>query len=662
MSGTTKRTQVSIDPVKFRFADEQPHSVGSIELFPHQASFFDALTDQIIGDAPAMFSFLQSMTGSGKTIANILPAVECGKNAMAIYPTNALIRDQLHSIRRDAERFEFADRLSCERLDARRLQAVSLERGRSIPDLLFNEYFGDPAMDPNKAYIYLTTPDTLYNILIGRYWQNEEFSQPMDRARARLLGAFSYFVFDEFHIYSITESTSLLNLSALLHRNEALSQPIVFSSATEDETIKQRLTELANAPVEVFEDSMARSESGDMTIAGPLNLEIRYGRKWNGPRAFQRDFENYIKDAVDRNREITAVFESVKRTLNLLQILEDTHAPDSLAYETGVASNDLEISDPDAHLKIGTRTLSVGIDFSTDWLFLESYRARDFLQKLGRVGRSGEPATAVCHTSEYACPELDELRSHYEDRNAFEDDLFEVMVHRTDVWDFAYCYGPAELRQMASEFNLWIEDIDEIQKTLYGAGEKRGEEYEQHLLAFRDPGRPQVAVGSANGINFQDLVDFLETHDPDLSTIVDSDVFTAQFTEIAPVASKYIEKDTITPVLCVTEEPPQVSGNDVWFRTERRPISKTGLLSYPQDTSFRLQIDGDGISRRLIDYLQDKLVSQEMLLYLLPSDRYKSVQSEMPHLFRVGDLEDSIGGEYSVAFGQNALVLSALLD
>lgn len=677
MSTTSKKKTIELGSVQFRYADRQPHTAGSdnFRLFPHQAEFFEKLSSSL-DQGIERFFFIESMTGSGKTIANILPAVERGANILITYPTNQLIQDQQSSIEQDATDFSF--NLETEIINSRALREQQNQQRDTIADILDTKF--TDALNETQARIFLTTPDTLYNILTGKYWGSNDFSQPMDRAQSNLLASVDYIVFDEFHMYDISMETSILNMCSILHHNEGRQLPIVFSSATTDDTFKQRLSSVSKNAIVEIDDKHSIAEDG-VTICGPIKLDIILGRQWSGPEAFINSKKDAILDAVSSDdgtvspaEKLTAIFESVKRTSNILdKIREDI--PDVVgrwAYRTGIDSNDVPVDQ--APLVIGTRTLSVGIDFDTQNLFFESYRARDFLQKLGRVGRgtSEQTSTATCYTSEYALPELDQLNDQYSNKKELKKELIGggnsdggKMAEQGRMWGYPSDYGPIELYNMVEDFPI---DIDEnnlvsLSHEVYNKSPFQDESrrwLDNFLMAFRDPGVPQVAIGKDNRIQLQEIMVFLEQRNPELSAHEDSLVqkkeFLEDYTEISPVVTEYIETGTIKPLLYYKSPPPKDTSGNVKFKISRK-VSDKGLLRYPQDTGFTLRITGEQLHGKLTQEISERMRDRELLLYLIEQERYERLP--LPHLFKTYGLKAADGEQYQVAFGQNALKLDS---
>jgi CRISPR-associated helicase Cas3 len=670
MSDTSKKKKIKIGSVQFKYADDQPHSVGndSFRLFPHQAEFFREVVDALDGDE-SRFLFLESMTGSGKTIANIMPAIERGENILISYPTNQLIEDQKKSIDEDAEDFGFD--ATTEIISSRELRRESQETGESILDVLNSKLL--EAQNDDTTHILLTTPDTLYNILTGKYWGSDEFTEPMKRTQTDLLAAVSYLVFDEFHMYDVSMETSILNMCIVLHHNLGKQLPIIFSSATSDENFKESLSQVSRNQIANITDEQSISDDGDVTICGQIELEVILGNKWNGPEVFADTKEEKIREAVDGGHELTAIFESVKRTSNTISRLREEipQVEGKWAYRTGIDSNRTPLDK--APLIIGTRTLSVGIDFDTQNLFFESYRARDFLQKLGRVGRGEEDivSKATGYTSEYSFPELDEMDSYYENKKKLKHDLIGEgekgdgkMAEQGKMWGYSQDHGPIELDNMSQDFpGVDEESLFKLSHDIYRKSPYADESrpwLEDFLMAFRDPGVPQVAIANEEGIRLQEVMMFLEQRSTDLqedkSNLVPEDEFLREHSEKSPVVAEYIKKGTVKPLLFYDSAPQKDTSGSIQLRVTNG-IDAQGLLRYPQDTNFRMEISGEDLHGKLTREIADRMFDRDLLIYLVSEERFKDLY--VPHLFKTYELEAARGEKYRVAFGQNALKLDA---
>jgi CRISPR-associated helicase Cas3 len=652
-----RQEQIQLDPVEFRYAQDQPDIPASVSLFPHQKQLFDALTASSRTQAKNIY-VLTSMTGSGKTLANVLPAIATGKNAIFTYPTNALVKDQYRSITADKRTFGFDNRLTVRRLRSKDLRNQADDD--IIPNALYHQ-FTQAQANTNEATIFLTTPDTLYNIVAGRYWSVDEFSEPMDRAQAAFAGCIDYVVFDEFHMYDIAGEVSMLNLATVLHhaQRESLRFPLVFSSATSEQQLETWLGEIARGNVEKFTDSAATVDDGDVQIAGGIELTLRFGPQWDGPTTFYETHGEQRLRNLTNSGPVTAIFESATRTLELVQKLqEETTLDGRIAFKTGPKSGGPGLTDPETAVQIGTRTLSVGIDFDTDYLFFESYRARDFLQKLGRVGRATDHASAIAYTSGYAFENIDRLESHYTNRRAFESDLLSLMFQRRRIRSYASAFGPLEFNWIQSNFPVSTA-ASAAPPWGVSSTSRVSDVAEKYARAFRNPGVPQVGIVDADSVRFQNLFDVLRLYELSPEDVITEETFLQRAGAIDTVAAQYVQRGTIRPVLFLAGGFDVSVSPDPKLTTERNRSPPTGLVRYTSDTVPRFEILCKNLSRDILKYLKKTLPNAEPLLYIIRESDFDSIQNALPHLFRTYEVQ-LVGSSYVVAFGQNALKLWSL--
>lgn len=67
------------------------HPASSLPLYPHQIELWNAWNQN-----PAIL--LTAGTGTGKTRAAMLPVLKHAENAVAVYPTNELLKDQVRAV------------------------------------------------------------------------------------------------------------------------------------------------------------------------------------------------------------------------------------------------------------------------------------------------------------------------------------------------------------------------------------------------------------------------------------------------------------------------------------------------------------------------------------------------------------------------------------
>jgi len=202
------------DPVSFQLAGlglrMYPGEYPVDEVIPHkhQWALHDALTDRLPGlfvdDAP---------TGAGKTLAWLAPVVSEGLQTVAVYPTNALIEDQVRNIDENSKMLRGGNNVRLLAVTSETLQNEHAEQfpsantnGERLRDLL------KVAFDSRETVILLTNPDIF--VLLRR---------EIYRERIDAISRFEVAVVDEFHRATRKErNTMLFLLDEMYETNEAI--------------------------------------------------------------------------------------------------------------------------------------------------------------------------------------------------------------------------------------------------------------------------------------------------------------------------------------------------------------------------------------------------------------------------------------------------------
>ena len=93
--------RLNIHPVYSEEHSDSKYQIGEVRLLRHQVATWEAIRDP---DVDVIFN--TAMTGDGKSLAAYLPVFKDGKAAIAMYPTNELIKDQFHALPRYEERLD----------------------------------------------------------------------------------------------------------------------------------------------------------------------------------------------------------------------------------------------------------------------------------------------------------------------------------------------------------------------------------------------------------------------------------------------------------------------------------------------------------------------------------------------------------------------------
>ena len=356
-------------------------------LYPHQAAMLDEWENHD--------SFLLvSKTGTGKTIAGVLPVLKHGLRAICVYPTNELIRDQVRNISGIAEReglrvcvqtpdttgeeYASADvilvHIDASRLDEWRRRRHLSKKWRALRDLL----------EADKPKLVLTNPDILF-LIFGLRYHAEPLAQ---------LPGYDALIIDEFHLYSGVELAHALYM-VHLGRSLGAFRKVVLMSATPPPEVAEALHNVLGQPLVVDANTTcnhavvaereavreveitARLASSDVveTAVGVVHELAEDVRR--------RRSENTAADYVPA----VVVVDSVVNAIRLEdRLVEEGWCRQDLAIIRGLSARRVRET-AGKLIAIGTSAIEVGIDFVCDYLIFEASEAASFMQRFGRVGR-----------------------------------------------------------------------------------------------------------------------------------------------------------------------------------------------------------------------------------------------------------------------------------
>lgn len=360
------------------------HASSQNLLYPHQAEMVDAWEGNTC-------LLLASKTGSGKTAAAMLPVLHRREYAIAVYPTNELLRDQVRSVEQLAAREGIraivdqpdgqADRGKADHLlvplDGPLLDRWQRARTRSRPEALRRLLIRE------RPRIIFTNPDILFNILSAQY--HLDALAPLD--------VYETLIFDEFHLY---QGVELAHALMMVHLSRALGffKRVVLLTATPDPGV-QRLLDRTLRPIRMPNGNLLRPVS-TRTAVHDVHVSAVLARQ---------DSVNQIAEQIvllrpeilrlrqenpeDRYIPAVAVVNSV---LDAIRLEDEIVAPgrgfdrSEIAVIRGLSNRALRERQGKL-IAIGTSAIEVGVDFDCELLFFEALEAASFLQRFGRTGR-----------------------------------------------------------------------------------------------------------------------------------------------------------------------------------------------------------------------------------------------------------------------------------
>lgn len=375
------------------------HPCSHTPLYPHQVAMWEAW------DKNATI-LLCSKTGTGKTRAAMLPILKRRESALAVYPTNELLRDQVRAVAQFAEkegidslvllpelwgvpdrpaRYSKADHILVPvdggLLDEWQGVMRCKSRGEALRRLL----------NPDKPKIVFTNPDILFLILGLKY-----HAEPFEALRC-----YETLVMDEFHLYQGVELAHALVMAALA-RGFGMFRRLILLSATPHPEVKELLDRVieptvidsrvaTNCPAQNWRTAVHAVELEPVQATGGDPVEALLARILD----LKSSLERLRKDNPnDDYLPAVVIVNSVLSAIRLEDRLVDSgFARDALAVIRGLSHR--AIRDTKGKLlALGTSAIEVGVDFHCDYLFFEASEAASFLQRFGRVGRN-RPGKAI---------------------------------------------------------------------------------------------------------------------------------------------------------------------------------------------------------------------------------------------------------------------------
>jgi CRISPR-associated endonuclease/helicase Cas3 len=354
----------------------------------HQLETFKAINNPNID-----VIFNTAMTGDGKSLAAYLPVLT-GKNfTLAMYPTNELARDQEKQIQSYKESFNPQYDPQIYRLNATILEdfIASNNLSSKLTALI------DRA---DNSEILLTNPDIFHYIHDFRYLRRNQKGKgdKADRLFTKIDRNYQLFLFDEFHIFSSPQITSILN-AMLLMKHTVPNKKFLFLSATPSELLQDFLSRagLRYTIIDPVKEAKYSFEKQDkwrqinqqITLHLPKSLEpnMRSSYDWileHLENVILRFFQDYpgskgaiILNSIASIKKLLPHFKVIFEPLGL-KVRENT----GLTGETEKSK-----SVEEADLLLGTSTIDVGVDFKINFLVFEAADAGNFIQRFGRLGR-----------------------------------------------------------------------------------------------------------------------------------------------------------------------------------------------------------------------------------------------------------------------------------
>jgi CRISPR-associated helicase Cas3 len=361
-----------------------------IPIYQHQASVMDSYES-------GKNILLCTKTGSGKTAAALFPIIKNAESSIFVYPTNALIKNQLINIYKtltkvlhkkvhignfslaysDMESLPANEADICIHLVNREVLESCANRGSIIQEILH---------DLSNQTLILTNPDTLFAILSMAYREHLNV--------VRALSRYKSIVIDEFHMYY---GIQLANIVFMLKFAEKLLpntfKKKIFLSATPSNEIANLLQKFfaVEQPETISEYEKVDSYPAIQAVQlNPYLLinELNYGEIINLIGDLMDDIKMLRNKFVNNNEYVPCVIivNSVIDAIHIEEEILKKYPKLTLSPYHGLMSK-FERKIGKCHIVVGTNAIEVGIDFQCSYLIFDAGDASSFLQRFGRIGR-----------------------------------------------------------------------------------------------------------------------------------------------------------------------------------------------------------------------------------------------------------------------------------
>ncbi len=659
-----KATRICILPV---YSEIHPTcQIGTVNLLKHQVETLEAFNNPDID-----IIFNTAMTGDGKSLAGYLPVLQEQKHVIAMYPTNELMRDQHRglslyeqNLKISLPRTALMDSDEINRLMREHDQAVRMEAVRSL--VRNNE-------------ILLTNPDLVHLMMSWQYgWQHQRKELPFE------IGAsFDYFLFDEFH--------SVMNMVGYLHTlykdKSDDRKKFLFLSATPSKLLDGLLERGGLRYKKIQGHYSSTIQPDTRCILQPCSLELHAISQESPTEVWIEEhiesilqfFQEHQHDIV-RPKAAVLVYSvaTARRLFKLLKkYLEEPYGI-TIGENTGWTYRDDRRASFEKDILVGTSTIDIGVDFRINYLIFEAFNAGSFLQRFGRLGRhEGFPIYRAYGLVPGFV--LERLKQKYGDecdveRESFNETIREAFPTETEFENYTRRWGVlqaahvlVELHRQKDENTAFEASLTEqydqqyaspnypiMSKTVkkYWAMSERQPQIIKELLSFRGQSPLSCGVWDTDG--------HLKTYDL---------FFPLTNTEFEWLSEASFMQEVKLRGLEERDFKQQLLYLKVLAYIPERLNLVLGLnydLGEYTNTIHQITVLDTIFVREPHPIWRDK-VNQHLKTLKLPCLLSDRVRTELKQRLRLGAmfplyrLHDSTGNEYSIAFGQDALLLESLL-
>jgi len=377
-------------------------------------------------------NFIVAPTGAGKTFSFSFPIIYAEDNGffikprgLIVVPTNALVIDIEKTLKNLGIRTSV--------LTGSSLTKKGRKRGEELIEITKN------------SEIVITNPDIINYLLHGGYHKFGHVKNFPDWSE--FFSKFDYIIFDEYHLYDEEQIGAILVLF-LSTWNYFKKIRWFFVSATPEENLMGLFKEHGIMP-NIITQPLDNNSSSGRTIQGEMDIEFVKISK-NIERSLfgylitdgkiNYNIKMEIMSLLSKNEKVLIIFNSLRDAMNFKYILKkELMEGVNIWTDTGLQTKEKRENNnlnqmENADIIITTSKSEVGVNYPVSLCYMDSgMDLRNFMQRIGRVGRGMEKCKIYCTINPKIYNKLAEYTNNnqidYYDfvdlmKNAFEDREF----------------------------------------------------------------------------------------------------------------------------------------------------------------------------------------------------------------------------------------------
>ena len=478
-------TELDLAGVALRTHDDS--YLFDLSPFAHQREM-----QRLFEDEEQFVAVNDSPTGGGKTSSWLAPVLENRMDAIAVYPTNALVADQQEAIQRDVEEHVEHD-VAVLKATASTLSEHSDDFGPTSNGAILDDWLRQEGRY-NDQRILLTNPDIFVMMRRGLYWRGSREYKDFDIA-----------VVDEFHRAGRKEQNTLRFLLDEMQTEDedvVALRKVAFLSATPDQRQQRLFDEAMEAPyyrVTDQDENERKSytealEDGWFGVMPPVELDVCPAPTFGTADALLDDADETLTFC--RGGRTVVMLDSIHEVGRVHEWLDEEIDGNVERIDGFYGEHKAEKLDR-FDVLVSNSAVEVGIDFEVDRILFAGHNRASFLQRLGRLRSARDRKEARCYVPTPVADALSEHKDRTITRNELDGVLAEVYPDPRQPSTFDSRYSAAEA----------FEHLDD---RLQNAPPDDQQTIKQSTL---DRIRRHFGVGSGTEFSLRDMEAFTDTLD-----------------------------------------------------------------------------------------------------------------------------------------------------